>query len=96
MAKNKKLIGTVFVDAGIVMVADPCYTLPDDGTNRTDVATDWPTFIDRLYTGDKMNHEPLGRGIGIVVPSGSGDGEYPVYVVENDQGGVVQLIVDFA
>lgn len=81
-------VGTVFVDAGIVMVGDPCYSLPDDGSHRV---SDWSEFCNRTF--DKRNEldpsgvsQPLGPGIGIVVPSGYGDGEYPVFIEVTEDG----------
>jgi hypothetical protein len=89
-------IGTVFVDAGIVMVGDPCYTLPDDASHRTEVAKNWSKFCDASYDENGKNvTAPLGQGIAVVVPSGYGDGEYPVFVERSSDGTVLRLIVEF-
>ena len=95
MAKEE--IGTVFVDAGIVMVGDPCYTLPDDGSTRTETARDWLKFVDATFAteGPKGVYKPLGDGIAVVVESGYGDGEYPVFVRRNDEGRVIAVEVLF-
>ena len=96
----RKKIGTVMVDAGIVMIGDPCYTLPDDGSFRGETARDWGKFVDALYTESEgregHNYAPLGDGISVVVPSGYGDGEYPVYANVNDEGRVTSVTVQFA
>lgn len=85
-------IGTLYVDAGIVMVGDPCYTLSDDASHRTEVAKSWDKFCEA--TGSEKVSAPFGKGTALVVSSGYGDGEYPVYV-EWDGGRVARLIVDF-
>lgn len=77
----KKQIGTVFVDAGLIWVGDPCYVLGDDASNRV---KDWSEFCDKL-DGTKFS-EPLGKGIGLAIRSGLGDGEYPVYIETKDMG----------
>lgn len=91
-------IGTIFVDAGIVMVGDPCYSLPDDGSHRDDVARDWPRFCDATFA-DPNNADgystPLGDGISLVVSSGWGDGEYPVFVERSPEGRIARLVVEF-
>lgn len=81
----RQLVGHVSVDAGCVMVGDPCYTLPDEGSSRTDDVRDWRKFCDRMF--DEKNKLAEGvvapfdwREAGLVVDSGYGDGTYPVYV----------------
>ncbi len=86
-------VGEVYVDAGLVMVGDPCYTLPDDGSSRTEVARDWGTFVQKVVK--EHSTAPFGHGMAVVVSSGYGDGRYPVYVVKNDDGRNSKLIVDF-
>lgn len=91
-------IGFISVDAGIVMVGDPCYTLPDDGSHRDYVAREWGAFCNATFsepTNAEGYSEPLGDGIGLVVSSGYGDGRYPVYVERNAEGRVARLIVEF-
>lgn len=88
-------IGKVFVDAGIVMVGDPCYSLPDDGSHRI---SDWDEFCKVMFKDenyDKGYSKPLGDGVAIVVESGYGDGEYPVFVERASDGRVSRLIVEF-
>lgn len=88
-------IGTIFVDAGIVMVGDPCYSLPEDGSHRI---SEWDEFCEVMFKDknyDKGYSKPLGDGISIVVESGYGDGEYPVFVERDSSGRVSKLIVDF-
>lgn len=83
----RKRIGTVFVDAGLIWVGDPCYVLGDDATNRV---TDWQDFCNKLYKDGNIDEdrfaEPLGMGVGLAVSSGMGDGAYPVYIETKDMG----------
>lgn len=78
----RKQIGTVFVDAGLIWVGDPCYVMGDDASNRV---TDWDEFCKVLEKSGQFNPKqncsaPLGPGIGLAISSGYGDGEYPVFI----------------
>lgn len=94
---NLTQIGTVFVDAGIVMVGDPCYTLPDDGSHRDQTTKVWSKFCEELSAQEYDGyHKPFFTPeVGIVVQSGYGDGEYPVFVEYSDEGRVKRLVVEF-
>ena len=91
-------IGTICVDAGIVMVGDPCYTLPDDASHRDAVARDWSRFCDATFA-DPNNADgystPFGEGTSVVVSSGYGDGRYPVFVERTYDGRVARLVIEF-
>lgn len=90
MSDKWELVGHVGVDAGLVMVGDPCYTLGDDASHRV---KSWDEFCDTLpFNGPATIHD---TGFGIVVSSGYGDGSYPVYVKKNRDGRVVGLKVEF-
>lgn len=45
---DRELVGYVDVDAGLIMIGDPCYTLPEEGTSREELGKDWSEFCDRL------------------------------------------------
>ena len=98
-------VGTIYVDAGVVMVGDPCYT---QGADASSAVSSWDEFLSRTWPnvfGDgSINREEqmadvanaLGQqGTGIVVESGYGDGEYPVYVTRADDGRIASLTVVF-
>ena len=92
-----KQVGHVAVDAGCVWIGDPCYVLPDDASNA-DQVRDWSSFCDKLdhqsdATQFRFNHGHI--GLGVVVPSGWGDGMYPVYVTESNEGRVASVTVVF-
>lgn len=95
-----KLVGTVGVDAGCVVLCDPCYILPDirrwigtdhEESARNDSAAkrDYSDMLDLLGGPDYDYNKPLepwGEGMGIIVNSGYGDGTYGVYTREVDNG----------
>jgi hypothetical protein len=95
--------GEISVDAGIVMVGDPCY-LADDIENHP--VKDWNNFCEMLdqpiYATDvkyptikQLDFAAGHKGLGVVVSSGYGDGVYPVYVKKNSEGRIVELKVKF-
>lgn len=89
-------IGTIFVDAGIVMIGDPCYTLPDSASHRDDTTKDWDKFCDKLHDNPNGVSFPFStKETGIVVESGYGDGEYPVFVERDRHGRIAALMVRF-
>lgn len=79
-----KKVGTIFVDSGCVWLGDPRHI--------GDEMSDWSAFSDKIE-GEIC--QPLGNGIGLCVPSGAGDGEYPVYVERAQDGTITTLIVEF-
>lgn len=83
------LIGFIEVDAGMVWIGDPCYVMGDDAPNRV---TDWQDFVKASF--EPGGHAPLGDGVGVVAPSGYGDGRYPVYATHRD-GRIAELRVVF-
>ena len=68
-----KKIGECFVDGGQILIADPCYVLPEDGRA-------FPSFDNFCETLQNENFPPFRAfgGLGVVVTSGHGDGGYPV------------------
>lgn len=86
-------IGTVYVDAGIIMIGDPCYTATGDASHHIET---WSEFCKRTPWGEKPYNvtEPAGHGLGLVVPTLYGDGAYPVYA-ELEDGRVARVTVDF-
>ena len=85
-------IGSVDVDAGVLMIGDPCYSLPDDASHRSTIAKDWARFCEALEGAS--HSEPLGRGTAIVLRTPHGDGEYPVMAELTSGGGIRRVILD--
>lgn len=93
--KKREQVGYITVDAGLVQVGDPCYT-----SENQNHCNDWTKFCDKLFKNQKegvlkVNHEAGAPGKAIVVNTAYGDGVYPVYVKRDDNGNILQLIVDF-
>lgn len=80
---DTRKIGEVCVDAGLIMVGDPCYVIPWGS---------WQEFADKC-DGDVS--QPQGDGQGIVVPTTWGDGTYPVYGVYDMPGRLIGITVMF-
>ena len=86
-------VGTLPVDAGCIMLMDPCYTEGhDDHRAGGAYNSKWYTeqIVDRCHEGKGGVHEVSGRetgpGSGMIIPSGFGDGYYNVYVRYSDEG----------
>lgn len=92
-------VGDIGVDAGIVMVGDPCYHLHKEGENRyAEFGNDWHEFCDILYEPNGLDSNQaaqIGKSLAVVVSSGYGDGCYPVYVRRNRDGVVAEVKVVF-
>ena len=92
-------VGEIGVDAGICWVGDPCYVLHTSAPKA--IGRDWLQFCDLLRSGagsegaTQFNYDMGHAGLGVVVPTGYGDGTYPVYVQKNEAGRVVAVMVDF-
>ena len=102
-------VGRVGVDAGMVMVGDPCY-LDNFGKGSTDgfnyveaeiTAQKKAKKYDFSYSGacaatlgDDSAGE-LGFASAVAVSSGYGDGVYPVFATYNNDGRIVKLEVIF-
>jgi Protein of unknown function (DUF4241) len=93
MSNDWKKVGKVSVDAGLIWIGDPCYTVAKDSSH---VFKNWETFCDELY---KRGPEEDGitdfDGIGIAVQSGYGDGQYNVYVKRDKKGTVLEAKIVF-
>lgn len=91
-----KYAGMCGVDAGMIMVGDPCYA--QDQQNHPG-NMDWLEFCD-LYRHDggcpttkQLNYDLGHPGLGVVFDSGFGDGTYPVYVTIKDFGKMGKRVV---
>ena len=87
------LAGHIGVDAGCIVVVDPCYVLPSGDKPGLDyehaVGLDLPVF-----PTDRVMPLPDVPGGGLLVSTGWGDGVYPVYARYED-GRVMGLRIDF-
>jgi len=89
-----KLVGHVHVDAGLMMLGDPCYTI-----GKTIGRMKWLTFLHKFIMEDNTTDSdtgiyPIEDGTAIVCSTGYGDGTYPVYA-DIERGVVRSLTVVF-
>ena len=101
---GKWLVGRVGVDAGMVMVGDPCYLdkFTDHEFDDEKVeAQKAKGKYDYSYSGacaatlSENSAGELGRADAVAVSSGYGDGVYPVYAHYNHEGRIVRMEVVF-
>lgn len=89
-------VGEIGVDAGFVMVGDPCYVTMDGDEGKNHPVQNWPRFCKNLREDvTQLNYRHGHAGLGVVVSSGYGDGMYPVYIQKNKEGRVAKLVVEF-
>jgi len=67
-------LGEIDVHAGMVMIGDPCYTLPGDGSRRTEEIASLEAFCKLLDFTNNGSSEPAGEGVGMVIRVAAGDG----------------------
>lgn len=102
--KNAKLehVGNIGVDAGMVMVGDPCYSLfvandeaiPGDPLPPfiNSFGATWEEFCHKLGDDDSVR---IGDGLAIVIGGFGGDGIFPAYIKRDSSGQVSELVVKF-
>lgn len=86
------LLGYLAVDSGTIMIGDPCYTLPNDGSCRTKEAKNWLKFVEA--TREAIS-EPFGKDTALVLNNFGGDGRFPVYgIYRNGMIAEVHIVLD--
>jgi hypothetical protein len=85
-------IGVVDVDAGLIMIGDPCYVLPDNAPRRP-LVQDWTRFCEMV--SDQQVAQPVGDRCGLVIRPPDGDGEYPVTAEVSRSGRLLRVTIDF-
>lgn len=92
-------IGEISVDAGLCWVGDPCYFWPKDNGELSSVSQDigdWREFCMKIAQSPyAIKRHTSFDGLGVVVSSALGDGNYPVYAEIDDKGLVVSMTVKF-
>lgn len=98
MSTKRVQVGSCGVDSGQIMIADPCYLIDGDFSEKHyEEACEITLSEDRagplMYD---MGHE----GKAVVASSGIGDGFYPVYATYSDDDGwgerIMKLEIDFS
>lgn len=104
MKTKRQQIGTVGIDAGLLMLGDPCYVIDKELGKKP-----WGQFLDDMYAtspeGGNAYHWTVRAPMpnpaygdfpsGVVVTTGYGDGEYPVFAEFAEDGRVVSVTVQF-
>jgi hypothetical protein len=88
----REQIGTLGVDAGLMYLGDPCYVMTQDCSHA--FAGNWNNFCEMLMKDGYSDVMKYQDGIGIMVGTGYGDGEYPVFIERKD-GRVASVTVEF-
>jgi len=90
----KVQIGTVGVDAGMLMVGDPCYFVGKDATIN-ERCNNWKQACDDIFCKDGVDRDE-GMDVyrlGVAVSTTYGDGEYKVFL-ETTKAGKRRLVVN--
>ena len=100
MARRKEIIGHVGVDGGMLMLGDPCYTVPSDGPVQRETKGVWGDFLRKYIDYDaKEQYWHVGGSregsMAVVVTTGYGDGVYPVEAEIGDDGRIRSVKVTF-
>ena len=100
--KKEVLIGRFSVDAGLVMILDPCYIYDSDGGLSKDFPQTWDGFLRKFLwkNGEHLDYNQMNfdggyPGLGVISSTGYGDGEYPVYATIDRHGTILSLRIDF-
>tara|TARA_Y100001938_G_C7794259_1_gene284020 strand:+ start:167 stop:562 length:396 start_codon:yes stop_codon:yes gene_type:complete len=95
MTKTKlkwEYIGDCGVDAGTLMIGDPCYFIGKDSDANRSCDSDWGTFLKKYRDHDSERyrlqhqlHYNLGHaGLGVMAGTAHGDGCFPVLGLKAD------------
>lgn len=91
----RKQIGSCGVDAGMLMVGDPCYFIGRKASIHTRCAS-WKQACTEVFCkGDIPRDTPMDvYGLGVAIATTYGDGCFPVYLEIDDKTGRRRLIVN--
>jgi len=100
-----ELAGYFCVDAGICWIGDPCYWITPDARHHP--ARDWGEFCAKTidkdiavfdFDGNVVSQKDAEKGeggLGIMVHTGWGDGQYPVWVRHGAEGRIMEVRIVF-
>jgi hypothetical protein len=94
MASGERLIGHVGVDAGIVVVGDPCYLV----AGGAPVDPQWQDVVRQIFDPQNPQRVPGTSAVEIegtiMTTTPGGDDMYPVYAEVDDDGQILSLRID--
>jgi len=93
MSKWEK-VGVVAVDAGILMIGDPCYQIQSDSC---EMPKTWKGFCEVIgdETIHQFNFKKGHHGAAVVIGGFGGDGVFDVEVKKNETGRITEMRVRF-
>jgi hypothetical protein len=94
--KTTEQIGMVAVDAGLLMVGDPCYAYPANEAAR-EFPKKWSEVCSQIKDKDiaQLNFKAGHAGLAVIIGGFGGDGCYPVFIEKDADGRPTALIVRF-
>jgi len=94
-----ELIGEVGVDAGMLMISDPCYVIGEHCSGSIAFPT-WESFIEgqreeghEWQLRHQMDYRPGAPGLGVVAGTAHGDGLFKVYALKDDDSDRTQAML---
>ena len=96
---NLKYAGSFLVDSGQAIIGDPCY-LEKYSTNIGEPCDLEGKEGQYSYHGISattlnLNAGEIADGMAVAFSTGYGDGYYPVFVEQNEDGRVMKVVIDF-
>lgn len=85
--------GVVSVDAGLILLGDPCYWMNKEDYEKEILSSQ--SFAELEKQTRQIKHKKGHIGRGVLVSSGYGDGVYPVYVKHNKEGRISEVKIVF-
>ena len=92
MKLTKVKLGTVGVDAGLLMIIDPCYVKDLKEIHGSDEG--WSKFVEHIYSKGNDTSKGIALAGGLTFASGYGDGEYTVYGYKDEDGCIIKVEID--
>jgi len=92
-------VGDVGVDSAMIVIGDPALILPrtkDDAGSGYKPSLDDVTEALKETRGTGFIERPDGDTVAVAFRSGYGDGSYPVFCKLDENGRVVEVVVDMA
>lgn len=91
-----KRVGVCGVDAGLIWIGDPCYIIGKDPKEQP--AESWSKFCDTINDepAQQYNYAYGHSGLGVLVKHFGGDGVYPVFVKQDNEGNITETKIVFA
>jgi hypothetical protein len=88
-------VGRVTVDSGLVHLGDPLFLTPDELNENP--YQNWEEISEKAFQEAKNGaYLHKNRHLGMIITDFGGDGDYPVYVEEDETGFVKRVIIDFS